>query len=113
MRSGIRRVIGVKARIAVFVCFITRTVHLEAMEDLSTQAFLASLRRFTARRGLCSSIFSDNGTNFVGARRELYSHIKAAQPQLAQKNIEWRFNPPLAPYFGGLWESVVKSANTI
>ncbi|KAF0751196.1 Integrase catalytic domain-containing protein, partial [Aphis craccivora] len=83
-----------------------QTVHLEAMEDLSTQAFLASLRRFTARRGLCSSIFSDNGTNFVGARRELYSHVKAAQPQLAQKNIEWRFNPPLAPYFGGLWEKL-------
>ncbi|XP_025192629.1 uncharacterized protein LOC112592689, partial [Melanaphis sacchari] len=110
IRSGIRRVIGVKAWIAVFVCFTTRAVHLESVEDLSSQAFLASLRRFTARRGLCSTIFSDNATNFVGAKRELYSHIKSAQPQIAQRGIEWRFNPPSAPHFGGLWESAVKSA---
>jgi len=110
IRSGIRRVIGVKAWIAVFVCFTTRAVHLEMVEDLSSQAFLASLRRFTARRGLCSTIFSDNGTNFVGARRELYTHVKAAHPQIAQRGIEWRFNPPSAPHFGGLWESAVKSA---
>lgn len=87
-----------KAWIAVFVCFTTRAVHLEAVED------------FTARRSLCSTIFSDNGTNFVGARKELYSHVKAAHPQIAQKGIEWKFNPPSAPHFGGLWESAVKSA---
>lgn len=99
-----------KAWIAVFICFSTRAVYLEAVEDLSSQAFLASLRRFTACRGLCSTIFSDNGTNFVEARREMYSHVKAAHPQIAQVSIEWRFNPPLAPHFGGLWESAVKSA---
>lgn len=110
IKSGIRRVVGIKAWIAVFVCFTTRAVHLEAVEDLSSKAFLAALRRFTSRRGLCTTIFSDNGTNFVGVQKELDSYIKAAVPQLAQDGIEWRFNPPSAPHFGGLWESAVKSA---
>jgi len=38
---------------------------------LSTEAYIASLRRFVARRGLCNNICSDNGTNFVGAEKEL------------------------------------------
>lgn len=110
VRSGIRRVIGVKAWIAVFVCFATRAIHLEVVEDLTSNAFLAALRRFISRRGRCTTIFSDNGTNFVGAQRELATFIKKAQPQIAEEGIEWHFNPPAAPHFGGLWESAVKSA---
>jgi len=75
MRSGIKRLIGVNYRIALFICFTTRAAHLE-----SSQAFLALLRRFTASRGLCSTIFSDNSTNFVGAIRGFYSHVSDAQP---------------------------------
>ncbi|CAG7831691.1 unnamed protein product, partial [Allacma fusca] len=60
-----------KAYIAVFVCFCTKAVNLELVSDLTTASFLASLRRFTARRGLPKTISSDNGSNFVGAKREL------------------------------------------
>ncbi|XP_043504903.1 uncharacterized protein LOC122525925 [Polistes fuscatus] len=55
-----------KIYVAVFVCFSTKAVHLELVNDLTTEAFLAALRRFMARRGKCSDIYSDNATNFVG-----------------------------------------------
>lgn len=60
-----------KGYIAVFTCFSTKAVHVELVSDLTTEACLSALRRFTARRGLCTQIFSDNGTYFVGASRTL------------------------------------------
>ncbi|XP_018404101.1 PREDICTED: uncharacterized protein LOC108780784 [Cyphomyrmex costatus] len=73
IRKGRRRgrISLTKGYIALFVCFHTKAVHLEAVTDLTTEAFLAALRRFTSRRGLCTTLYSDNATNFVGAAREL------------------------------------------
>lgn len=59
-----------------------------------------------ARRGRCSHIFSDCGTNFVGANRELIKYTKASAEA---ENIIWTFNPPASPHFGGLWASGVKA----
>ncbi|KMQ89080.1 hypothetical protein RF55_11328 [Lasius niger] len=87
-----RRHHSYKAFIAVFVCLNTRAVHFKVVSDYTADAFLAALRRFSSRRGLCSSLQSDCGTNF-----------------LASEQIQWRFNPPAAPHFGGLWEAAVKS----
>jgi len=61
----------IKVYIAVYVCLTTRAVHLEVVSDLTTDAFLASLKRFFARRGRAQIIYSDNAANFVGASREL------------------------------------------
>jgi len=111
IRSGLRRVTGTKAWISIFICFSTRAVHLEVVEDLTINAFVASLRRFMSRRGRCSKMYSDNGTNFVGAQEELNAVVTKSIPELARDGMEWHFNPPSAPHFGGLWESAVKSAN--
>ncbi|XP_018359704.1 PREDICTED: uncharacterized protein LOC108758957 [Trachymyrmex cornetzi] len=104
-----------KAYIALFICLNTRAIHLELVTDLTTEAFLAALRRFTGRRGICSRLISDNGTNFVGASRELkelYAFLKekedTIQTLLAKQKIEWSFIPPRAPNFGGSWESAIK-----
>jgi len=63
--------------------------------ELTTESFLAALRRFVARRGISSRIVSDNGTNFVGAARELtevYQFLQREQQtianHLARQNIE-------------------------
>lgn len=60
-----------KGYVAVFVCMATKAVHLELVSDLSTSSFLAALRRMSARRGTPHHMYSDNGTNFVGASRVL------------------------------------------
>ncbi|GAB0089833.1 hypothetical protein DMENIID0001_044500 [Sergentomyia squamirostris] len=109
-----------KSYIAIFVCLVTKAVHVEAVTDLTAEAFLAALRRFIARRGKPSLIMSDNGTNFVGAQkildRETALAIKAASEFAAQALIEdeikWKFIPPGSPHFGGIWEAAVKSVKT-
>jgi len=53
----------------------TKVIHLEAVSDLSSDAFLAALKRFISRRGKCTNIYSDNGTNFVGAARKLMKNF--------------------------------------
>jgi len=67
-----------KAYICLFICMATKAVHLEAVSDLSTNAFIAALERFVARRGLCAHLKSDNGTNFRGADRELRNLFREA-----------------------------------
>ncbi|XP_025155826.1 uncharacterized protein LOC112588860 [Harpegnathos saltator] len=104
-----------KAYIALFVCLATRAIHLELVSDYSTASFLNAFSRFCARRGLPRSIYSDNGTTFVGADRELRNAYRAAlrDPNLLNKtagdNVSWHFVPPSAPYFGGIWEAGVRS----
>lgn len=101
-----------KGYICLFVCMSTRALHLEVVSDMTTQAFLAAFRRFVSRRGHCSKLWSDNGTTFVGASREL-QQISTLQSSIAENleanGTEWHFIPPHAPNFGGLWEAGVKS----
>jgi hypothetical protein len=104
-----------KSYFAIFVCFSTKAVHLEVVSELSTEAFLACFKRFTSRRGVSSHMYSDCGTNFVGADRELRELLESSKhnsvitDQLADKGTTWCFNPPSAPHQGGLWEAGVKS----
>lgn len=58
-----------KHYIALFICMAIKAVHVEVVSDLTTEAFLAALGRFVARRGITSDLFSDFGTNYVGAAR--------------------------------------------
>jgi len=68
-----------KGYIAIFVCFVTKAVHIELVTSLSTEAFLAALRRFIARRGKPRTICSDNATNFQGAANEHHAIYKMLQ----------------------------------
>lgn len=61
----------VKAYICIFVCFATKAVHIELVADLTSESFLDAFRRFMARRGKVYCMYSDNGTNFVDASKEL------------------------------------------
>ena len=113
-----RRPTLVKAYLALFVCSTTKAVHLEIISDLTTEAFLASLKRFIARRGLPTELHSDNGSNFKGAKRDLNdlyrllstpSTTSAINHYLLSQRITWHCIPERAPHFGGLWEAAVKS----
>ena len=68
-----------------------------------------------SRRGRPAHIWSDNGTNFVGADREIQEALERLNEakitdELSQHCIQWHFNPPAAPHFGGVWERLMKSA---
>ena len=102
----------------LFTCLTTRAVHIEVAQSLDTESCLAAVTRFIARRGYPSTIISDNGTNFVGAANELKSFMNEwdkakIESDLAQKKIVWKFNPPGAPHFGGIWERLVQSCKKV
>ena len=114
-----RKPVIIKSYLAVFVCFSTKAIHLEVVSDLTTEAFLACLRRFISRRGCPSTIQSDNGSNFKGAKndlQELYRFLKKTATDssvahyLSSQLIQWTMIPEKSPHFGGLWEAAVKSA---
>jgi len=101
-----------KVYLALFICMSVKAVHLEIVSDLTTDAFLAALDRFVARRGTPAHLYSDCGTNYVGAARQLKAIFKdtAVQERMtAHLPCIWHFNPPAAPHFGGLWEAAIKS----
>ena len=60
-----------KGYIVIFIYMATRAVHIELVEDYSSEAFIAASHRFTARRGQCKKLYSDQGTNFVRADTQL------------------------------------------
>ncbi|UYV67831.1 hypothetical protein LAZ67_5002175 [Cordylochernes scorpioides] len=99
-----------KACIVLFTCAVFRAIHLELVTSLSTEAFIQALRRFIARRGRPTVIYSDNGTNFVGANNALkaLNWKKIVLDQNLHK-ISWKFIPPTAAWWGGWWERLIRS----
>ncbi|XP_039616483.1 uncharacterized protein LOC120533641 [Polypterus senegalus] len=97
----------------IFKCLTTRCVHLDVLNSIDTDSFLMALRRFIARRGTPYELLSDQGTNFHGGERELretFSTLSSElQKLLAKQKINFRFNPPGAPHFGGAWEREIRS----
>ncbi|XP_020297976.1 uncharacterized protein LOC109862359 [Pseudomyrmex gracilis] len=105
-----------KAFICIFVCMSSRAVYLEAVSDYTSDAFLAAFKRFCSRRKLCTDVYSNRGTNFIGADAQLRALFRAANKEAQQiansignQGVRWHFNPPAAPHFGGIWEAAIKS----
>lgn len=104
-----------KAYIALFICLATKAVHLELVGSCSTLSSLAAFSQFCARRGLPQSMYSDNGTTFVGVDRELEAAYQQTirDPDFLNKTasyqITWHFIPSSAPHFGGLWEVGIRN----
>lgn len=102
-----------KCYLCLFVCLSTRALHLELVTSLSSEGYILALKRFISRRGKPSLIYSDHGRNFVGAAREfsdfLQNSCQGIIDYASNNQIEFKFIPPYAPHFGGLWEAGVKS----
>ncbi|GBO45654.1 hypothetical protein AVEN_253655-1 [Araneus ventricosus] len=60
-----------KCYFCIFVCFTTKAVYIEIVGDLTSEAFIEALKRFIGRRGKPAEIYSDCGTNFIAADKEL------------------------------------------
>ena len=115
----VRRPVKLKAYVCVFVCLTYKAIHLELVSDLSTASFKACLARFVSRRNKPQHLYSDNGSNFLGAKKEIMELQNFLKQQttdddirhylLSTHQITWHNIPPRAPHFGGLWEGAVKS----
>ena len=89
---------------------------MEIAYGLDVDSFMRALSRMVDGRGLPEEIISDNGTNFVGANKELLeitgkllkdTNLKSL---VTGKGIKWKFNPPYAPHFGGVFKTMIKAA---
>lgn len=105
-----------KAWGAIFTCGTVRAIHLEIVEDLSTQAFLQAIRRFASHHGWPKLIISDNGTSFVGAEKELRKLVQEERRSLQEfatsHSVDWKFITPLSPNQGGFYETLIKQVKT-
>lgn len=102
----------------LFTCMTSRAIHIEMAGSLDTSSCINAIRRFICRRGQVKYIRSDNGTNFVGAKRELQKAFSAMdadkmQNTLRNRGIEWTFNPPGASHHGGIWERLIRSVRQV
>lgn len=102
----------------LLTCLVTRAVHIEIAHTLTTDSCILALRNFMAIRGTPLEFISDQGTNFIGANRELKeAYEKVDQNQLIREftttNTKWTFNPPSSPHMGGSWERLVQSVKKI
>ncbi len=102
----------------LITCLSSRAVHLEMLEDLTTDAFLNALRCFIAIRGAVRQIRSDQGTNFVGAKNELEKGLKDLDQEristyLASKQCDFLMNVPEASHMGGVWECQIRTIRSV
>ena len=104
----------------IFTCLACRAIHIEVAFTLETDSFINALRRFIARRGSVRHLYCDNGTNLVGAQRELYKaarvddeHGEQIRRRMFEAEIEWHFNPPGASHMGGIYERQIRSVRTV
>ncbi|XP_055631971.1 uncharacterized protein LOC129771880 [Toxorhynchites rutilus septentrionalis] len=109
----------VKRWAVLFTCLTIRAVHMEVAHTLSSRSCIMAFRRFIARRGAPAEVYTDNGTNFVGASRQLNEEIQQQKTiahdcatTFTNAHTAWFFNPPAAPHMGGAWERMVRSIKT-
>ncbi len=91
-------------------------MHIEVTRTLETEEFMEKFRKFCNRRGVPGNVYTDNGSNFIGAKNELteirkllHSCKEPAARMMAEQDIQWHFIPTRAPHFGGLWEAGVRA----
>ena len=116
-RGHTRKPVLVKAYACLFVCMSTKAVHIDCTEDLSTASFMLCFERFINRRGFPRHVYSDNGSNFIGAARTLgtptqlpydLQDFTAKTADLQAHGVSWHFIPARSPHCGGIWESGIR-----
>lgn len=87
--------------VCLFTCLAVRAIHLEVVNDLSSEECLLAIRRFVAVRGLPKSITLDNALQF-----KLTSDV-LTNNYCKENQIAWKFIPKLAPWFRGFYERLI------
>ena len=98
-----------KVWICLYTCCIVRAIHLEVVPDLTAQSFIRCFKRFSARRGFPTKMISDNGTTFKAASKMLQDIVKHPGVERSLSRIQWMFNIERAPWWGSIFEWMVRS----
>ena len=105
----------------LFTCMTSRVIHLEVCNTMGTDSFLNALRRFICRRGPIRQLRADQGSNFIGAKRELREALNEMdqdkiKSDLLKRNCDWmefNFNAPKASHIGGVWERQIRTLRSV
>lgn len=117
-QTRIRKPVITKAYVVMFICFLTKAIHIELASDMTTNTFLGCLKRFISRRNKPTKIYCDNASYYRGANnvlKELYESLNSTEHQNKiidfsnSERISFHFIPSYSPVFGGLWEAGIKS----
>ena len=101
-----------KVWLCLYTCCVTRATHLDIVPDMTAQAFIRSLKRFTSRRGLPLKIVSDNAKTFKAASNAMAAIMEGPEvlQYLSNAKLKWSFNLERAPWWGGVFERMIQSA---
>ena len=105
----------------LFTCMASKAIHLEVSHTMETDSFIDAFRRFVSRRGPVRQLRSDQGTNFIGAKRELQQALAEMdqgkiRAELLRHNCDWfdfKFNAPSASHMGGIWERQIRTVRGV
>ncbi|XP_073703910.1 meprin A subunit beta-like [Garra rufa] len=98
----------------ILTCLCSRAIHIEVVDDLSTDAFLNALRAFITIRGNVCQLRCDRGTNFIGAQKELADLMKEMnQEKVKALGCEFLMIPPSASHMGGVWERQIRTIHSV
>lgn len=98
----------------ILTCLCSRAIHIEVVDDMTTDAFINALRAFIAIRGNVRQLRCDQGTNFIGARREFAELMRGMdQEKVKALGCEFLMNPPAASHMGGIWERQIRTIRSV
>ena len=99
-----------KAYVLIFTCATSRAVHLELTRSQTAEEFQRKLNAFITRRTRPEKIVSDNAATFKATATWIRRIRKSEKLQncLAQQEITWQFNLSKSPWWGGMYERLIK-----
>ena len=98
-----------KVWLVIFTCAVSRNVHSEVLDGMTVSDFMHGLRRFVAKYGPPTLLYSDNAKTFECVARELpqvLSHPRLHK-YLNSRKMTWKFYVQRAPWMGGFIERMV------
>ena len=99
-----------KCYVLIFTCATSRAVHLEVTKSQTAEEFQRKLNSFIARKTRPRLIISDNASVFKATASWIKKIRKSErlQDHLAREDIRWQFNLSRSPWWGGMYERVIK-----
>ena len=111
VKDEVKKRVKLKVWGIVFCCMASRAIHTDLVSDLSSEGFLLAYQRFTSIRGHPAKLWSDPGTNFVGAKpalEQLYRFLhqltkSELEDEAAKHGTEWtwKIHPADSPHRNG------------